>query len=145
MFQFFYPFAIENLKPSAICSFITQNSLLAEESALSNRSLIFKECTILGIDSFPERDNKKLRVFESAKMSVCICLLKQGKVSDYKFDIRTWKDKYMSECSILHTTQEAIENVYPDELILPITDNHRWKILLKMKSSSNFSITAQAG
>ena len=36
----------------------------------------------LWIDSFPERDNKNLRVFESAKMSVCICTLRRNNQPD---------------------------------------------------------------
>lgn len=82
MFQFFYPLAINLIIDNGICCFITQNSLLAEESALNNRKQIFKICNIIKIDSFPERDNPKLRVFESAKMSVCICLLSKGKKSN---------------------------------------------------------------
>lgn len=97
MFQFFYPLAINLIIDNGICCFITQNSLLAEESALNNRKQIFKICNIIKIDSFPERDNPKLRVFESAKMSVCICLLSKGKKSNMPFDISIWKDKYMRE------------------------------------------------
>lgn len=95
MFQFFYPLAINLIIDNGICCFITQNSLLAEESALNNRKQIFKICNIIKIDSFPERDNPKLRVFESAKMSVCICLLSKGKKSNMPFDISIWEDKYI--------------------------------------------------
>ena len=75
MFQFFYPLAINVAMDNGIVSLITQNSILAEDSALGNRKLFFAQTDILSIDSFPERDNKNLRVFESAKMSVCICTL----------------------------------------------------------------------
>lgn len=82
MFQFFYPLAINIAIDNGIVSMITQNSILAEDSALGNRKLFFTQTDILSIDSFPERDNKNLRVFESAKMSVCICTLRRNNQPD---------------------------------------------------------------
>ena len=146
MFQYFYPLGIYIGKKKSVCSYITQNSLLAEESAIGNRKLIFETCHICSIDSFPERDNVKLRVFEAAKMSVCICLLrKNASQCNHAFDIKVWKDKFMTSGETLSITKSEIKEVYPEELILPICSRIKWNILLKMRSISNFSINAQAG
>lgn len=49
------------------------------------------------LNSFPERDSKKKRVFESVKMSVCISLIQNTKVdSDYVFPVFVWDDKHKS-------------------------------------------------
>lgn len=64
MFQFFYPLAINIAIDNGIVSMITQNSILAEDSALGNRKLFFTQTDILSIDSFPERDNKVGHVHE---------------------------------------------------------------------------------
>lgn len=97
MFQFFYPLAINIARDNGIVSMITQNSILAEDSALGNRKLFFAQTDILSIDSFPERDNKNLRVFESAKMSVCICTLRRNNQPDaYKtIPINVWHSRFM--------------------------------------------------
>lgn len=145
LFQFFYPLALDMLAENGICSFITQNSILAEESAKNNRKLIFDVSQILKVDSFPERDNVRLRVFESVKMSVAILLLKKNIVVMDSFLINVWKDRYMTQKSTLKISKDEIINVYPDELIVPICDRTRWSLLLKMSKKADFSLNAQAG
>jgi Alw26I/Eco31I/Esp3I family type II restriction m6 adenine DNA methyltransferase len=145
LFQFFYPLAIDSLKNNGICSLITQNSLLAEDSALSNRKLIFDRCRILKIDSFPERDNVNLRVFASAKMSVCICTIQKGKMKDYGFTVNIWKDRYMSDSETLKITDSEIRAIYPDDLIIPICSNEKWELLNKINRVKSYHLTAQAG
>ncbi|MCI1732262.1 MAG: N-6 DNA methylase [Prevotella sp.] len=145
MFQFFYPLALHLIKKHGICSFITQNSILAEESAYQNRKLIFDNCKILRVDSFPERDNVKLRVFESAKMSVGILLLEKVINDNTRFCVHIWKDKYMNQGQLLNIYKGDIKSIFPDELIIPICNDINWSILIKMKMLSEYSIQAQAG
>lgn len=145
MFQFFYPLASHYLTDNGICCMITQNSILAEESALNNRKLFFSQYKILNINSFPERDNKKLRVFESAKMSVCVCLLQKCIDLDNSFIVHVWKDKYMQNGHCLNISKRDINIVYPEDLIIPISNNEGWFLLLKMKSHAKYTIIAQAG
>lgn len=146
LFQFFYPLALYILKSYGICSFITQNSILAEESAIGNRKMILSDSLVLKVDSFPERDNVRLRVFESVKMSVAILLIrKQTNIVDQTFHVNVWKDKFMSSKSILKISKQEIMQVYPNDLVIPICDNIRWNILSKMRSVGIFSINAQAG
>ncbi len=145
MFQYFYPLSSCILSEKGICSLITQNSLLAEDSALNNRKLLFEKFKICSIDSFPERDNVKLRVFESAKMSVCICIVQKGADADECFKIHVWKSRYMNDGHSLKMNKKDIQSVYPDDLIFPICNKEGWQLLLKMKEHSDFVIYAQAG
>lgn len=63
--------------------------------------MIFSDSLVLKVDSFPERDNVRLRVFESVKMSVAILLIrKQTNIVDQTFHVNVWKDKFMSSKSI---------------------------------------------
>ena len=61
---------------------ICQNSLLADRQATNLRKHIFEYAQLLSIDSFPERDSKKKRVFESVKMSVCIPIVRKRKTKE---------------------------------------------------------------
>lgn len=74
---------------------ICQNSLLADRQATNLRKYIFENAQFLSIDSYPERDSKKKRVFESVKMSVCIPIVRKRKTKEY-FHVYIWDDKYKS-------------------------------------------------
>lgn len=147
MFQFFYPLAINVARNNGIVSLITQNSILAEDSALGNRKLFFTQTDILSIDSFPERDNKNLRVFESAKMSVCICTLRRNNHPDTCniIPINVWHSRYMQDKHELNITVGEIMEMYPEDIIIPISSNEKFSILKEIKKKSQYHIIASAG
>ena len=147
MFQFFYPLAINIARDNGIVSMITQNSILAEDSALGNRKLFFAQTDILSIDSFPERDNKNLRVFESAKMSVCICTLRRNNQPDaYKtIPINVWHSRFMQVKHKLNITIKEIIEMYPEDFIIPISSNEKFSILKDIKQKGQYHIIASAG
>ena len=147
MFQFFYPLAINVARDNGIVSLITQNSILAEDSALGNRKLFFAQTDILSIDSFPERDNKNLRVFESAKMSVCICILRRNNHPNTCniIPINVWHSRYMQDKHELNITVEEIMEMYPEDIIIPISSNEKFSILKEIKKKSQYHINASAG
>ncbi|HRM91753.1 MAG TPA: Eco57I restriction-modification methylase domain-containing protein, partial [Thomasclavelia ramosa] len=82
------------LSKNGVNCFIFQNSFLGDRQATKLRYNVLSENKILNIDSYPERDSKKKRVFESVKMSVCIMLVQKSKVSsNYNFPVNIWDDK----------------------------------------------------
>ena len=147
MFQFFYPLSLDVAKNNGIISLITQNSILAESSTLGNRKLFLDNTDILSIDSFPERDNTRTRVFESVKMSVCICTLKKNLSSNPNavIPITVWHSKFMNESHSLKITKQEIIDIYPDEYIFPICSNESFAVLKKLIARKEYSITASAG
>lgn len=147
LFQFFYPLAIDLAKEEGVISLITQNSLLAESSTYGNRKLFSEKTDVLSIDSFPERDNKKTRVFESVKMSVCICIIKKtsNPSKDRTIPITVWHSKYMTESHKLFTNMQEILEIYPEDLIFPISSNEKFNILKKLIGLKQYSISASAG
>ena len=147
MFQFFYPLAIDVIKEDGIISLITQNSILAESSTFGNRKLFLDRTDILSIDSFPERDNTKTRVFESVKMSVCICTLKRKKEpnKDLVIPITVWHSKYMNDNHHIDIKKKELVGIYPDEYIFPISSNENFEILKKLIAKKEYSIVASAG
>lgn len=147
MFQFFYPLGIDIVNSNGIVSLITQNSLLAEDSALRNRELIFKEMEILHITSFPERDDRHKRVFESAKMSVCIALLKRNKVRTEKpFKVTVWDDRYMDNGKELIISKEEIIRIFGDDLTIPICTQEQLELLCRIKEHGRFeSLSSYSG
>ncbi len=147
LFQFFYPLAIGITKENGILSLITQNSILAENSTLGNRKLFMEKTDILSINSFPERDNKNTRVFESVKMSVCICTLRIAHNPNYskKFAVNVWYSKYMKDKHTLNISKKEILELYPEDMIIPICSNERLNILKEINKKHDYSIIASAG
>jgi Alw26I/Eco31I/Esp3I family type II restriction m6 adenine DNA methyltransferase len=128
----------ELIKSEGINCQIFQNSFLADNSSRNLREFYFKNETIISIDSFPERDNHKKRVFESVKMSVCILISKKIIKDDYPFQLRFWHDKYMGSG---YKTDYTVSEVFlfdPKQLILPSLRNEEKKIF-----RSYYSITSK--
>ncbi len=147
LFQFFYPLGIFLARHSGGVTFITQNSILAEDSAINNRKLIFSDCTIIKIDSFPERDNVAKRVFESAKMSVGILFLKKSKADpEQNFVVKVHKDRFLNNFHELLISPSKISKIFSDSLVIPISNQESLEILLRLKSlNSKWYLNASSG
>ena len=146
IFQFFIPFSILKTKTNGIICLITQNSILAEDTAIENRKFIFNNTRIIRFDSYPERDNVKKRVFESVKMSVAISLLQKKKNDNSEFKVYVWKEKHMKNRTILRTTKEEILKIYPNNLIIPISSQESYNILKRIKTVKNsYHLKCSAG
>lgn len=94
-YKLFTAKSIEITKDKNAYCLIFQNSFLADREAIGVRKENIDNQTVIQIDSFPERDNKKKRVFESVKMSVCILLARKEKSSNYDFTLNVWEEKWM--------------------------------------------------
>jgi hypothetical protein len=81
------------LKANGILTFIFQNSFLGDGSAGKLRKYIIENHSIIGIDSFPERDDVNKRVFPGVKMSVCIFICKNIENKNNKFPLRVFSDR----------------------------------------------------
>ena len=106
-------------KPEGIIELIFQNSFLADKQASSLRTNILSTHNIIRLDSFPERDNKKKRVFESAKMSVCILCAQKGISSSGSFDVNFWDDRQMMSGLRTRFTFNDIKSIDPINFSIP--------------------------
>lgn len=147
IFQYFVPFSIMVAKNSGIVCLITQNSILGEDTAISNRKYIFANTQVIQFISFPERDNHKKRVFESVKMSVAISLLQKIKsIEDKEFTVTVWKERQMLNSVEHKTTESDIKAIFPKKLAIPISSNHGFEILKAVKNLDNvYYLKSSAG
>ena len=120
------------VRKNGIVCYIFQNSFLADKQAKSLREYTLKKTQILTIDSFPERDNKKKRVFESVKMSVCIVLIKNA-IENKSFIIHTWEDKNKSRGVTTSFTAEEIRMLDSELLSIPRIKQENLPILVKVQ------------
>ncbi len=110
---------------------ICQNSLLADRQATNLRKHIFEYAQLLSIDSFPERDSKKKRVFESVKMSVCIPIVRNRKTKEY-FQVYIWDDKYKSSGLQTRFNYDEIKSMDSIDLAIPRLKAEYTPIVIKI-------------
>lgn len=146
-YKLFLAFALNRLtKEGGVVSFIFQNSFLGDLQAANLREFVLDDNKILHIDSFPERDSKKKRVFESAKMSVCVVLIQNSKaLSSYVFPIDIWEDKYKSKGLKTAFSFEQIKAIDPTSFTIPRLRNNDMPIIIKMIQHKHYKVKCIEG
>ncbi|MBC8344634.1 MAG: hypothetical protein H8E56_00075 [Candidatus Marinimicrobia bacterium] len=109
-------------------------AFVGDVSAGSLRKYLMNNYKIKGIDAFPERDNEKTRVFEGAKMSVCI-LYMLNELPNKNFFMRTHWDRFVDELNEkVNIDIDGIESIDKKNYSFPITTGNELKILKKVYS-----------
>ena len=83
------------LKRGGVFSEIFPLAFACDVSAYKLREFVQKECSIISLEAFPERDNPKKRVFENAKISVCILTMLAKANKNCEFDMRINTDRFV--------------------------------------------------
>lgn len=100
------------------------------------RKFIFDNYSILNIEAFPERDSTKRRVFEHAKVSVCIVSAIREIGKNSRFTLRKNNNKYV-DLSIPATNLDLnIINELDENLTIPLANNHDIELIRKIKKIS---------
>ncbi len=103
---------------------IFQNSFLADNSAKLLRRYFLESQRIISIDSFPERDDTRKRVFEGVKMSVCVMLCQKEQRPSYDFTVSIWSDKHMTSLRrIVYSNQDILAFDPENHTILLSSEN----------------------
>lgn len=98
MLNIFRLFVVQSfylLKHGGVFSEIFPLAFACDVSAYKLREFIQKECSIISLEAFPERDNPRKRVFENAKISVCILTMLAQANKKCEFDIRINTDRFV--------------------------------------------------
>ncbi|MDQ7797802.1 MAG: TaqI-like C-terminal specificity domain-containing protein [Candidatus Edwardsbacteria bacterium] len=131
-YKLFLAKSLELLKKNGFLCEIFQNSFLADISATKLRKHFLENMNIVKIDSFPERDNIKLRVFEDAKMSVCIIQCFKIKQIRYEFVLNVWDSKYMQNGKKVTLNNQDIISFDPFNYTIPSINQYEYKVLKKI-------------
>ena len=134
-FELFLAKIDELINPFGICCQIFQNSFLADNSSIGIRKHYLNNNKILTIDSFPERDDPKKRVFESVKMSVCIFLSMKIKAFDYNFNLNFHSDRSLNNYQNVIYSKSEIIGLDKDKFIFPSLLEEEKKVSLKYYSN----------
>ena len=144
-YQFFLAHALKCLvKPSGINCFIIQNAFMADREAKNLRNYVLSDCHILKIDSFPERDSTKKRVFKNAKMSACIVLICNEKYKG-RFDVNIWDDKNKTSGVCTSYTKSEIEEFDPKYYSIGRISEDLKPVIRKMLKHRDINIEFKEG
>ena len=137
IFRLFIIKSVRLLSESGVFCEIFPLAYTCDISAAKTRKFVFQKCKIISLEAFPERDNPKKRVFENAKMSVCILTMSKGDCSDYKFNMRINRERYVEnnkEFSSIFLSQ--IRMIDPMYQSIPLTEKKDTEILMKVYENS---------
>ncbi len=136
------------LKENGIFSFIVPMSIMGDKEANTVRKYLFKNFDINYFEAFPQKDDKKNRVFEHAKLSTCIFQVEKNKASDKKdFYVRIHPGKEvstpMSSANIINF--EDVKRFDENLFSIPISTNKDWVIIKKILSNPFLKKTHEVG
>ena len=131
-------------KKNGVMCVICQNSLLADRQASNLRKHILEQNQFISIDSYPERDSKKKRVFESVKMSVCIPIVRKCKGKDY-FRVYIWDDKNKTTGLKTQYKLDEIKSMDALEYAIPRLKSEFTPIAIKVINHKEISLKCYEG
>lgn len=144
-YRLFLALAINQIgKNNSIISYIFQNSFMADLHAANLRDEVINHNQPIIIDSFPERDSKKKRVFESVKMSVCILLMRKTN-TNLPFNVNFWDDRYKSSGTQIQFDREEIQAIDPDAYTIPRIEPHQKELIIKLKKFDKLPLKCYVG
>ena len=118
-YRLFSALSIWLCRPTGYHGFIVPMALLGDAQARSLRTYMLTQMQLLSIEAFPQKDDPNDRVFEEAKLSTCIYILRKQKPST-PFLLRIHPGKFILTTSPqVNLTREDIELLDPHELSIP--------------------------
>jgi Alw26I/Eco31I/Esp3I family type II restriction m6 adenine DNA methyltransferase len=121
-YRLFSILSLHLLRKYGAHSFIVPMALLADKQARALRELMLRKYCLQRIEAFPQKDNPKDRVFEEAKLSTCIYILKTTEPCTLTLRIHSGKDISESSSS-LNIKLEQLEEIDKDNLSIPSYPN----------------------
>ena len=126
------------LKANGHMSLIFPMAFMCDLSAAELRKFVFAQESIQYLEAFPERDDENKRVFQSAKMSVCILGSNRTKSdATRKFKLRINDNRYVNTSyEQVDISPSDIDCIDSKSFTIPLVSKTELDILLKMCENS---------
>ena len=132
--RFFYNLGFNLLNKGGLNSMIVPFGILTDTTSKKLRRYIFDNHSLLKVEAFPERDNKKNRVFEEVKMSTAIMLSSKLK-QETEFDLGISYKRKINTKDRLTLNLQDLRNINDELLYIPITSEKEYEILKSIYSN----------
>ena len=137
IFRLFILKSIQLLANQGVFSQIFPLAFVGDCSASDLRKWVLENCRIHFIEAFPERDDPNKRVFEAAKMSVCILNVQKLKSPGHSFFLRIHRDRFVDEANQkTDLTFDSVRLLDKTNLTIPLVNERDLELLTKVYSKS---------
>jgi hypothetical protein len=137
LFRFFTLRMAQLAKPDGRIGMIVPLALLADISCKATRWTLFSETKDLRAECFPQKDNRRRRVFQDAKLSTCvITAAKSGArpaISRKKIAVRTYPwNTFLDAPRAASLTLSEMRAIDPDTMPVPLVSQAQWRVCKKL-------------
>jgi Eco57I restriction-modification methylase len=144
-YHYFITLALQITRPKGMHGFIVPMSLMSDQFTLSLRRWLLEKHQPICFEVFPQKDNPSKRVFFEAKLSTCmyiVCRTQQTK----QFQVRTHPAQLiLPESPSYITDLDAIKNLDPSNLSIPLVSNQGWQAIQKLVNNPRTGRMSQVG
>jgi Alw26I/Eco31I/Esp3I family type II restriction m6 adenine DNA methyltransferase len=117
-YRLFIALSLGLLCENGIHGFIVPMALLGDEQARPLREYLLRENCLKLIEAFPQKDDPQNRVFQDAKLSTCVYIIKKSPPTS--FAIRVHPEKYILDTSpIIEIDNKQVEVFDPENFSIP--------------------------
>ena len=136
IYKFFILRGFKLLKTKGFFIQIFPLAFACDSSLKELRKFIFDNYSIIDIEAFPERDSTKRRVFEHAKVSVCIVSALRYANKNNTFTLRKNNNKFVDETIPMTKLDLGIINELDENLTIPLANASDIELLRKIRKIS---------
>jgi Alw26I/Eco31I/Esp3I family type II restriction m6 adenine DNA methyltransferase len=134
LFRLFTVRGLHILAKDGCLTFIIPYGFMCDSSSKNLRESILKQNQLVFVEAFPERDDPKKRLFESAKMSTCIILVRNSQTRE-QFPVRThYARQIKKDVPTVHLDYKLVEQLDPINFSIPLIDETKLSIVKKLMS-----------
>ena len=133
----FRPFLIQEcrlLRDGGLLGKIVPLAVANDFSCTRTRAYLLKTLKLLQLECFPQKDDPKDRIFQDAKLSTCILVVRKlGATTE--FMVRIYLGKYFTDNpKQVCVSLDEIQTVDPDVLPIPLVTQADWNLAVKIHS-----------
>ena len=136
IYKFFILRGFKLLKQNGFFIQIFPLAFACDSSLKELRKFIFDNYSIIDIEAFPERDSTRRRVFEHAKVSVCIVSALRHANKNNSFNLRKNDNKFVDETIPATKLDLGIINELDENLTIPLANASDIELLRKIRKIS---------
>lgn len=136
IYKFFILRGFKLLKQNGFFIQIFPLAFACDSSLKELRKFIFDNYSIIDIEAFPERDSTRRRVFEHAKVSVCIVSALRHANKNNSFNLRKNDSKFVDETIPATKLDLGIINELDENLTIPLANASDIELLRKIRKIS---------
>jgi len=133
----FRPFLIQEcrlLRDGGLLGKIVPLAVANDFSCTRTRAHILKVLSLLQLECFPQKDDPRDRIFQDAKLSTCILVVRKPG-STTEFMVRIYPGKYFTDNpKQVCVSLDEIQTVDPDVLPIPLVTQADWNLAVKVHS-----------